>query len=65
MIFVADKKVYRGEVFEAAVAMTQAEIERGLLPTSDAVCSFFDAVLAKLLEARGEAVPYDEFSKYD
>lgn len=61
----ADKKVYRGEVFEAAIAMTQAEIERGFLPTSDAVCEFFDTVLNKLIEARGEAVPYDEFEKYD
>lgn len=61
----SDKGVYRGEVFEAAMAMTQAEIERGYLPTAEAVCSFFDTVLNKLVEARGEAVPYDEYSKYD
>lgn len=61
----ATDSIYRGKVYEAAVAMTQAEIERGFLPTSDAVCSFFDAVLDKLIEARGEAVPYDEYGKYD
>ncbi len=56
--------IYRGEAYKAAVAMTQAEIERGFLPTSESVCSFFDAVLEKLLAARNEAVPYDEYSKY-
>ena len=61
----SEKEVYRGEVYEAAIAMTQAETERGYLPTSEAVCSFFDAVLEKLLAARGEAVPYDEYSKYN
>lgn len=59
------KPVYKGEVYRDTVAIAKAAVEAGSLTDADSVCSFVDAVFAKLCDVRGEAVPYDEFSKYD
>ncbi len=57
-------EIFYKECYEAAVAMTQAQIEHGYLPNAEAVCEFFDKTLEKLTEARGKLTPYDESERY-
>lgn len=60
----SDSEIFYKECYEAAVAMTQAQIERGYLPSADAVCEFFDKTLNKLTQARGKLTPFDEAERY-
>ena len=59
------KCVYKGEVYRDTVRLTAAALEGGILRDAEEVSSFIDSTFKQLCETRGEAVPYDEFEKYD
>ena len=60
-----DKSVYKGEVYRDTVKLTAAALEGGILRSADEVSSFIADTFKQLCETRGEAVPYDEYEKYN